>query len=161
MLSEKNNILEFNQYIKSNKMPYIIYADIGFLIFKKIDRCANNPENSLTTKLGEHIRCGYSMSKILAFDHLENKHNLFRGKDCLKKFCTSLRKQAKDIIDFEKKNTSSLTKEEIKSHQDTKVYYICGRRILKKLSQTINYWKVRDHCHYTGNMEVQHIVLVI
>ena len=31
MLSEKNNILEFNQYIKSNKMPYIIYADIGFL----------------------------------------------------------------------------------------------------------------------------------
>ena len=45
------------------------------------------------------------MSTNLAFDHLENKHNLFRGKDCMKKFCTSLRKQAKDIIDFE---TSSL-----------------------------------------------------
>ena len=26
--SEKNNILEFNQYMKSDKMPYIIYADI-------------------------------------------------------------------------------------------------------------------------------------
>ena len=44
MLSEKNNILEFNQYVKSNKMPYIIYADTGFLIFKRIGRCANNPE---------------------------------------------------------------------------------------------------------------------
>ena len=28
MLSEKNKILEFNQYIKSDKRPYIIYADI-------------------------------------------------------------------------------------------------------------------------------------
>ena len=31
-----------------------------------------------------------------------------------------------------------------------KVCYICGKRILKKLSKSINYWKVRDHCHYTG-----------
>ena len=28
MTSEKNNILEFNQYMKSDKMSYIIYADI-------------------------------------------------------------------------------------------------------------------------------------
>ena len=28
MPSEKDNILEFNQYMKSDKMPYIIYADI-------------------------------------------------------------------------------------------------------------------------------------
>ena len=35
MLSEKNNILGFNQYIKSDKMPYIIYADIESLIKKK------------------------------------------------------------------------------------------------------------------------------
>ena len=30
----KNNILEFNQYMKSDKMPYIIYADIESLIKK-------------------------------------------------------------------------------------------------------------------------------
>ena len=28
MPSEKDTILEFNVYIKSNKMPYIIYANI-------------------------------------------------------------------------------------------------------------------------------------
>ena len=28
MLSEKDKISEFNQYIKSGKMSYIIYADI-------------------------------------------------------------------------------------------------------------------------------------
>ena len=39
--SEKDNILElnryFNQYMKSDKMPYIIYADIESLIKKKMD----------------------------------------------------------------------------------------------------------------------------
>ena len=46
-----------------------------------------------------------------------------------------------------------LTKKELKSHQDEKVSYICGicgKRILKKFSKSINYWKVRDHCNYTG-----------
>ena len=61
MPSEKDNILEFNQYIRSDKMPYIIYADIGSLI-KKIDGLANNPENSSTGEhIGEHIPCGYSI----------------------------------------------------------------------------------------------------
>ena len=52
--------LEFNQYMKSDKMSYIIYTDIESLIKKKV-KYANNPENSSTTKIGEHI---------------ENKHTL-------------------------------------------------------------------------------------
>ena len=50
MSSEKDYILEFNQYMNSDKMPYIIYADIESLI-KRIDGCANNPEDSSTTKM--------------------------------------------------------------------------------------------------------------
>ena len=53
---EKDNALEFNQNMKSDKMPYIIYADNESLI-KKIDGCANNPEKSSTIKIGEHIPC--------------------------------------------------------------------------------------------------------
>ena len=33
----KNKILEFNQYMKSDKMPYIIYANIESLIRKKMN----------------------------------------------------------------------------------------------------------------------------
>ena len=47
-------------------------------LIKKINGCANNPENSSTTKIGEHIPCGYSMSTIWAFDHIANKHTLYR-----------------------------------------------------------------------------------
>ena len=39
MTFEKNNILEFNQYIKSDTMPYNIYADIESLIKKSRWMC--------------------------------------------------------------------------------------------------------------------------
>ena len=47
--SEKDNILEFNQKMKSGKIVYIIYADLESLI-KKVDGCANNLKISSTTK---------------------------------------------------------------------------------------------------------------
>ena len=75
MPSEKDNTLEFNQYIKLDEITYIIYIDIESLI-RKENGCAINPENSSTIKIGEHIPCGYSMSIIWGFDHIENKHTL-------------------------------------------------------------------------------------
>ena len=33
-------------------------------LIKKVDGYTNNPKNSSTTKVGEHIVCGYSMSTI-------------------------------------------------------------------------------------------------
>ena len=44
MPSEDTKILEFNQYQKSNKAPFIIYADLECII-EKIDGCKNDPEN--------------------------------------------------------------------------------------------------------------------
>ena len=44
MLSEDTKILEFNPYQNSNKTPFIMYADLEFMI-EKIDGCKNNPEN--------------------------------------------------------------------------------------------------------------------
>ena len=35
MPTEKDNLLELNQYMKLGKMPYIIYADIESSIKKK------------------------------------------------------------------------------------------------------------------------------
>ena len=40
---------------------------------------------------------------IWVFDHIENKHSLYRGEDCMKKFCSSLKENATNIIDFKKK----------------------------------------------------------
>ena len=83
-------------------MPYIIHADIESLI-RKIDGWENNPENSSITKIGEHIPCRYSMPTIWGFNHIEDKHTLYHGKDCMKTFCESLREHVKSIIDFKNK----------------------------------------------------------
>ena len=40
MPSQKNNILQITLYMKSDKIPYIIYADVEYLD-RKIDGCAN------------------------------------------------------------------------------------------------------------------------
>ena len=67
----------------------------------------------------------------------------------MKKFCTSSREYAKNIIDLEKKKMSPLAKEKLKSYQDAKLCYICRKRILKNAKDK-NYQKVRDYCHYAG-----------
>ena len=46
------------------------------------------------------------------FGHLitENKHTLYHGEECMKKFCETLREHTKNIIDFEKKKMLLLNK---------------------------------------------------
>ena len=61
--------------MKSDKTPFMIYADLESLI-KKIDNCKNNPENSLITKIGKHIPCRYSVPTIWAFDNIEKKQSM-------------------------------------------------------------------------------------
>ena len=57
----------------------------------------------------------------------ENKHTSYRGEDCMKNFCTSLREHATNVINFEKKKMLSLTKKMLKLHQDVTECYICRR----------------------------------
>ena len=85
------------------------------------------------------------MSTIWVFDHLEKKkHILYRGKDFLKKFFESFTEHAKNIFDSEKKKNVTVNKKITKKlHQDAKVYYICGKRFIKKLAKGNNYQKVR------------------
>ena len=57
------------------------------------------------------------MSTILSFKSLANKHDIYRGKDCMKKFCEFLRKHAMKIITFKKKKMKLLTKEQQESQK--------------------------------------------
>ena len=63
MPSADTKILEFKQYQKFDKTPFIIYADLESLI-EKIDGFKNNPEKSSTAKIGQHIPSGFSMSTV-------------------------------------------------------------------------------------------------
>ena len=80
MPSEDTKILEFDQYPKSDKAPFITYAADLECLIEQINGCKNYPENSLTTKVGKHIPSGFSMSTISSFKSIENKHDIYRVK---------------------------------------------------------------------------------
>ena len=80
MPSEDSTKVEFNQYQKYDKAPFVIYADLECLI-EKTDGCKNNPEYSSITKVNQHISSGFSMSTISSFRSIEDKHDAYSGKD--------------------------------------------------------------------------------
>ena len=72
-------------------------------MLKIVDGCKNKPEKSSATKIGKHIPRGHSMSTICTFDGLENKHDVYRSEDCMKKVCESLREDAIKITNIERR----------------------------------------------------------
>ena len=70
MPSKDTKILEFNQYQKSYKAPFVIYADLEYLL-EKIDEHKNNTENSFTTKVGKHI----SVTTVSSFKWIKDKRD--------------------------------------------------------------------------------------
>ena len=81
----------------------------------KADYYKNNAENSSTAKACLY----YSISPISAIKSRENKHNVYRSKDCKR-----LREHAQGIINFENKNIKLLI-ESNQNHVKIQIFYIC------------------------------------
>ena len=129
MPKKDNKKLKYNYGQKTMKVPFIICTDLESLL-EKINTCHNNPKKSSTSKINLHTACGYSLSTHCSFDSTKNKHDYYRGKDCMKNFCKDLRKHATKIIDCEKKDMIPLTDKENKSYHKQKVCHICKKKLL-------------------------------
>ena len=101
MPSKDTKVPKFNQYQKLDRVTSIICADLECII-ENIDKCKNNPENLLTTKVSKHILSGFSMPTASSFKGTENKHDVYRGKDCMEKFCEFLRKHTVKTVNKKK-----------------------------------------------------------
>ena len=93
-------------------------------MIKIIDVCKNNFEKLSTSKVDEHTTSRYSMSTIWEFDAAENKHDVYRRKDCMEKFCESLREHTIKILNLAKKRMVPLTNKKQESNKKTKICYI-------------------------------------
>ena len=79
MPTKDNIIIKYNQGEKSIKLPFVIYANLECLL-EKMSSCINNPNESSTTKINEHIPSGYSIFTSCSFDQTKNKLNYYRVK---------------------------------------------------------------------------------
>ena len=99
--------LEFNHiniknrisFQKSDKEPFVIYADLECLM-EKIDRCINSVEHSFTKKYVNLFHQVFQCLQYHRFKNKENKHDVYRGKDCLKFFFESFKEHVMNIINF-------------------------------------------------------------
>ena len=50
-----------------------------------------------------------------------------------------------------------LTKEQQETYENAKICYICTEKFENKYVKDEKYCKVKDHCHYTGEIKVLRI----
>ena len=90
------------------------------------------------------------MSTVSLFRSIENKHDVYRGKTCMTKFCQSLKEHTMKIINFKKKKMKLLTKEQQEPYENAEICYICKEKFENKYLTDKKYSKVKDYCNYTG-----------
>ena len=152
MPTKDNNKLKCNHGEKSFKAPFAFYADLECLLIKQ-KSCQNNPNESYTERKAKHEPSGYALILISLFDSKENKHNVYRGRDCIKRFCSDLKELRTKIINYEEKEMIPLTDDENRSYEKQKECHICQKGFSYDKNEEKKfklYQKVRDHCHYTG-----------
>ena len=70
------------------------------------------------------------MSTISSFKSIENKHDVHRDKDYMKKFCKSLREHAMKIINSKKKKMNHMNHmKSYESFEYAKICYICHEKL--------------------------------
>ena len=153
MPNEDNSKLKYNHGEKSLKVPFTIYADLECLLIKQ-QSCQNNPNESYTERKAMHELCG-SSDLVISFDSKGNKHNFYRGKDDIKKFCSDLKEFGTEIINCYEKEVIPLIDDENKSYEKQKKCHICQKWFCYDKNDENKfklYQKGRDHCHYTGKI---------
>ena len=141
-LPEKGTMLKYKNYHRSEKVPFIVYADFECYI-KPLQSCDPNPESSYTKQYQKHEPSSFCYY-IKCFDDevYEPKLVRYTGEDAAQKFVDMLEEDIKRITNIPEKKMIFGEKEKDK---ETK-YWICN----EKFTNDDKIYKVRDHCHFTG-----------
>ena len=88
MPEKGKNTLQFTNYQKQMKAPFVIYAD-SESILEKISTCMPEPGASSTTQTEIHKPCGFSFVAVRS-DGEVVKDFLYWGEDCVQRFLAAL-----------------------------------------------------------------------
>ena len=127
------------------KVPFIKYADFESIL-EPIQGPGNDPMISSTRGVNNHVPSGWCIRSEFAYGKIENPLKLYRGKDCIKKFCDHVIGEARRLYHtFPEKPMDLLTKAQLKKYEEASRCYICFKSFNGENP------KVRAHCHYTGS----------
>ena len=146
IMPEPGTFLRFKNFLHSEKVPFVVYADTEALI-KEIHNCDPNPQKSYTKKYQKHEPVSFSYY-IKCFDNSVCEPILRtytkttpEEEDAMDVFIKWLEKDVKAIANIKPKKMI-FTEEDKKRFNKSKICWICDEPLKDN--------KVRDHCHYTG-----------
>ena len=141
-LPKIGTVLEFKNYHRMEKVPFLVYADFESFI-KPLDTYELNPEVSYTKQYQKHEPSSFCYY-IKRFDNevYEPKFVSYTGEDAAQKFVEMLEEDVKIIANIPEKKMIFGEKEKEQFDKATKCW-ICKEEFENDV-------KVRDHCHFTG-----------
>ena len=156
-MPEKGSTLKFKNYCNSEKVPFIIYADIESLL-NPIQSCEPNPQSSY-----KHQPISYSYY-IKCFDDnvFTQEPRTYTGLDAMQKFVESLEKDVKEIGNIPKVDMIFGKEEAERFNEETKCW-ICKEEFDNTPDKNgyKKYKKLRDHCHFTEEQHTTNVILSI
>ena len=150
-MPEKGTMLRFKHHERSDRVPFIIYADTEALI-KEMHNCNPNPQNSYTKKYQKHEPISFSYY-IKSFDDNVYKSKLrkYTGEDAMEKFVEWIEEDVKEIVNIPDVEMI-FGPNELDQFNDATKCWICNEEFDDTADEKgyRKNEKVKDHCHYTG-----------
>ena len=142
-----NPTIKFKNIQHMMKAPYVVYADTEAII--KPTTSPNTDSNTVHTST--HIPCSFSYV-VVRSDGKVISEKLYRGEDCMDVFFQQLEDELEEIRkDLKNARPLEMTKEEQEAHNNTGKCWICDEPFRSyKDGDCHGLWKVKDHCHITG-----------
>ena len=143
-MPHKRPIVEYSDGQFQFKVPFTMYADFESIL-KLIQGLENNPRISATRGVNVHTPSGWCARSEFAYGEVKDPLKLYRGKDCVRKFCNHINGEARHLYSsFPEKPMEPLMKVQWKDYKTSSSCHICFKPF-KEGNR-----KVRDHCHYSS-----------
>ena len=137
--------IEFCDGQNQFKAPYIMYADFESIL-EPIESPNPAPTGSYTLEVTKHSPSGWCVYSKFVYGEVKDPLKLYRGKDCLEKFCDYIRQEAHRLHHmFPEKPMDPLTKKQWKKYKKSTICHICFKPFVDSKKGP----KIRGHCHYT------------
>ena len=138
---------KFGHFQNMIKAPYVVYADTESII----EPTASSNTDTNTTQTSEHVPCSFAYV-ITRSDGLVHSEQLYRGEDAMDVFFQWLEEELVEIReDLKKERPLEMSQRNWDTHHAATKCWICDDPFEDyQPGDTHCLWKVKDHCHITG-----------
>jgi len=145
-MPEEGTYVQFKDWYKQFKVPFVIYADFETLL-NPVEMAEHGQDESFTETFQEHVPCGYCFYVVAQDESVQipapfDKPVLYRGPDTVDHFIETIQKAEDTLVEMLQEEAPMIITPEFGPPDPNPVCIYCH--------QTIDGTPHRDHDHLTG-----------